>query len=343
MVGCLAMQHFLTNSLNGYRRAKLIRSYCSEPFRLTGGFVLMTTRFSQPSWARQATLHLILASLSLMLISVAYCFLMAKFDGANASLTQSAIWGLSDWGIWLLLSPLLVDEVSRNSRLHLTNRFLLKLAMLATCWMPALAVAIRCLTEWWLGNGQWQSVAVLAYKRLPVYLVLWLLMLAWVLWQKLSAESRQPRTALTSEAAVNDDPLEPEHKTPTRLEPVSPPETLVVYSAKGEQLVRLSDILYLKACGNYMEVAVEGKIFLLRATMKALEQALQQSPLVRCHRSYLVNLNAVQRLEFAQSGNHNLQLSNGDQVPLSKSYRDTVRQQWQQTHQTAQWPLALNQ
>ncbi|WP_337841179.1 LytTR family DNA-binding domain-containing protein [Rheinheimera sp.] len=274
-------------------------------------------------WARHSLLWLSSVSLVLMLSSIAYCYLMASLEGNRASLLTSVIWGLSDWGVWLALSPLLVRELARNQGLQLSNGALVWLAMQSTFWVPLSAVLVRCLAEALLTDNNMNAMLLLAYKRLPLYLGVWLLMLLIVIWQKLLTEG------IAGSHAEGITSAEGKAQPATKASAVQT-NALLVHSSTGELWVGLNEILYLRACGNYMEVKVQNKVYLLRATMKALELALRHSPLVRCHRSYLVNLHRVQTLEYAQSGNHDLLLNNGERLPLSKSFRDKLRQQWQQ-------------
>jgi DNA-binding LytR/AlgR family response regulator len=212
-----------------------------------------------------------------------------------------------------VLIPVLVQQISGNQGLILTDRKRLSLALQATLWMPVAAILLRCAVELLMTDTPYLQVLSLAYKRAPVYLTVWLLMLTYVFWKK----------HLHFNATPAEQPV-PHQTTPAQH------CTLVVHSIHGEHVVRLDEIYYLKACGNYLEVKVQGTVYLMRATMKALESVLAGSALVRCHRSFFVNLSYVLSIEYVATGNHDIVLNSGEKIPVSKSFREQFRAQYRQ-------------
>ena len=96
------------------------------------------------------------------------------------------------------------------------------------------------------------------------------------------------------------------------------------YNSKEQLTVKLIDLLYIEAQDNYVLIYyLEKEIIkksLLRAKMKDLQSALSSKLIVRCHRSYLVNLNNVHRVNKS-SGQMKLHLKYGSkEIPVSKSY-----------------------
>lgn len=67
----------------------------------------------------------------------------------------------------------------------------------------------------------------------------------------------------------------------------------------GGMLVKLrfSDILYLEADANYTNIFTKEKRFVLRAILKDLEQKLADYNFVRIHKSYLINLEAIDAID----------------------------------------------
>lgn len=99
------------------------------------------------------------------------------------------------------------------------------------------------------------------------------------------------------------------------------------------QILRLSvmktNILYVEAADNYVCIFYKKKNgvsrFLLRNTLKALEAYLADVDIVRCHRSYMVNLEYVSVIRRQREGIF-LEMSNPDvpDIPLSPRYSDKV-------------------
>jgi two-component system LytT family response regulator len=88
--------------------------------------------------------------------------------------------------------------------------------------------------------------------------------------------------------------------------------------------VRQEDIDWIDAAGDYMCVHARGETYIMRATMKWLEQELDPSILQRIHRSAIVNVQRVRRLEPHMNGEYFLTLQSGHQLKLSRSYKDKL-------------------
>ena len=65
---------------------------------------------------------------------------------------------------------------------------------------------------------------------------------------------------------------------------------------------------------------VDGRQPLMRTTLARVENDLAGGGFVRTHRSWLVNSRHVAEIAAAGSGDHDLRLSNGAEVPLSRRY-----------------------
>jgi two-component system LytT family response regulator len=91
-------------------------------------------------------------------------------------------------------------------------------------------------------------------------------------------------------------------------------------------LVRVTDIDWLGALGNYVSVHVGTKSWLLRETISAMEQRLAPHGFVRIHRSTLVNIQRVIELRSLRDGEFTVVLGDGTALKLSRSYRDALDQ-----------------
>jgi two-component system, LytTR family, response regulator len=84
-------------------------------------------------------------------------------------------------------------------------------------------------------------------------------------------------------------------------------------------IVPVSKLDYAEAQDDYVALASEGKKHLKQQTISSLESALDPSRFLRIHRSYLVNLERVVRVEPYGKDSHVAVLTNGAQLPVSKS------------------------
>jgi DNA-binding LytR/AlgR family response regulator len=101
-------------------------------------------------------------------------------------------------------------------------------------------------------------------------------------------------------------------------------------NGKDQVSVALDDLLYLESQDNYVAVTwLEGgarRGSLIRSSLKRLEESLEEPLLVRCHRSFIVNLG---RVRGCQGNRHGLKLTleGADRrVPVSRAYTETLLQ-----------------
>jgi two-component system LytT family response regulator len=74
-----------------------------------------------------------------------------------------------------------------------------------------------------------------------------------------------------------------------------------------------------------MCVHAGGETYIMRMTMKKLEQELDASILQRIHRSTIVNVNQVREMQAHINGEYYLTLNCGHTIKLSRSYKDKLR------------------
>ena len=94
----------------------------------------------------------------------------------------------------------------------------------------------------------------------------------------------------------------------------------------GRETIRLdvTTIDWIDAAGDYMCLHADGQTHVLRATMKELEDMLDPLVFQRVHRSTIVNLARVRSLRPHLNGECFLKLQSGQEVKLSRSFRDKV-------------------
>lgn len=90
--------------------------------------------------------------------------------------------------------------------------------------------------------------------------------------------------------------------------------------------IPVADVVWVDAAGDYMCVhCADGETHILRKTMKQLEEELDPKLFVRVHRSVLVNNTAVKKVLTLSSGEYVIQIDNGHEIRVSRSYREKVR------------------
>ncbi len=98
-------------------------------------------------------------------------------------------------------------------------------------------------------------------------------------------------------------------------------DLLLIKKLGREFLVDKNKIEWIEASGNYLNLHVGEDVFPMRATFKSFLAANAHLTFQRVHRSYAVNLNFVDNLTLAKSGDGVIQLSSGKTVKMSRRYK----------------------
>lgn len=105
------------------------------------------------------------------------------------------------------------------------------------------------------------------------------------------------------------------------------PDRFLVKMLGKEFLVRVSDIDWIEAAGNYVTLHVGSKAYMLRETMSGIERRLTESGFARVHRSAIVNLDRVAHIEPFDTGDARAHLTSGQTVSVSRRYRQQLKEQ----------------
>ncbi len=107
---------------------------------------------------------------------------------------------------------------------------------------------------------------------------------------------------------------------------IEPRHSEILPIRQGREIVRVpvASIEWIDAAGDYMCIHAGGNTHILRGTMKDLEQYLDPRLFQRVHRSTIVNLRRVKSLRAHMNGEYFLTLDGGNELKLSRTYRDKV-------------------
>jgi two-component system LytT family response regulator len=81
----------------------------------------------------------------------------------------------------------------------------------------------------------------------------------------------------------------------------------------------MTKIDYVEAQDDYVCYKAEGKRFLKQQTLADVEAALDPSRFVRIHRSYVLNVDRLAKLELYAKDSHAAILRDGTRLPVSRS------------------------
>lgn len=108
------------------------------------------------------------------------------------------------------------------------------------------------------------------------------------------------------------------------VEPIDRPERFLVRKLGSEFLIAARDIEWLEAAENYVNLHVRGHVYPLRSTMSVIQERLDPQRFMRVHRSHIVNVDFLDRIEPLETGDARLVLKDGSRVPCSRRYRGTL-------------------
>ncbi len=100
-----------------------------------------------------------------------------------------------------------------------------------------------------------------------------------------------------------------------------PLDRLVVKSGGSTRFVRVADIDWIEAAGVYANLHIGGKELLYRAALNELADRLDPVRFVRVHRSAIVNIESILRLEPISHGEFEVILKDGSRSRISRTYR----------------------
>jgi len=96
-------------------------------------------------------------------------------------------------------------------------------------------------------------------------------------------------------------------------------ERFVIRDGTRVHIIPAAKVDYLEAQDDYVAVHSGGKTYLKQQTISSLEEALDPSRFIRIHRSYMVNLERVTKMEPYSKGSRVAVLSDGTQLPVSRA------------------------
>jgi two-component system LytT family response regulator len=101
-------------------------------------------------------------------------------------------------------------------------------------------------------------------------------------------------------------------------------ERILVNKGPRFFFVKTAAIAFVSAEEKYVLLHAEDGSFLIRETMRNMEQRLDPQKFARIHRSYIVNIDFIREIQPWSHGDGIVILKTGKELPLSRRYRDRV-------------------
>jgi len=96
-------------------------------------------------------------------------------------------------------------------------------------------------------------------------------------------------------------------------------QRIVIKDGSKIKIIPVHDVQYLEAADDYVKIHTKDGYFLKNKTMNHFEQVLDGQQFVRSHRSYIVNVQQITRIDPYEKDSHVAILRSGVKVPVSRS------------------------
>ncbi len=104
---------------------------------------------------------------------------------------------------------------------------------------------------------------------------------------------------------------------------------LAVSNGRINARVSVEEILYLSTDSPYLSIHCLDRKYLQLLTLKGLLSQLEPRDFVQIHKSTAVNLQFITSYHSRGNGDYDIQLSNGEQLRLSRNYVDNFRKKFE--------------
>lgn len=108
-----------------------------------------------------------------------------------------------------------------------------------------------------------------------------------------------------------------------------PLERIVVKDGPKVTVVHLDRLDWVQAQDDYVLLRTEGKNLLKQQTLASLESQLDSSRFIRIHRSYILNLDRLVRVEQDSKEHREAILRDGTRLPVSRAGYQRLRELWE--------------
>ncbi len=95
-------------------------------------------------------------------------------------------------------------------------------------------------------------------------------------------------------------------------------QKIAVKTDKGSQLIPVSDIVYIIAVNNYSKIVLSNQeTKMIPYTLKEIEKQMRDFNFIRCHKSYLVNIDFIDEIHYKEK--YEIMLINNEEIPVSRA------------------------
>jgi DNA-binding LytR/AlgR family response regulator len=100
----------------------------------------------------------------------------------------------------------------------------------------------------------------------------------------------------------------------------------IAFKANGSIVfLDLAEIVAVQAEGNYVSLRYRPSPYLVREPLSSMAEKLRPYGFIRIHRSVLVNISAVEKLQPLSTGEYRLRVTGGKEYLVTRTYKHNLR------------------
>jgi two-component system, LytTR family, response regulator len=94
---------------------------------------------------------------------------------------------------------------------------------------------------------------------------------------------------------------------------------IVVKKGADIKIIPVEEVYFIEAYDDYVKIFLKDSYYLKKKTMNYYEQVLDENNFVRVHRSFIINLNHLTKIEALEKNNYVAILKNDNRIPISRN------------------------
>jgi two-component system LytT family response regulator len=94
---------------------------------------------------------------------------------------------------------------------------------------------------------------------------------------------------------------------------------IVVKKGSDIRIIPVEEVYYIEAYDDYVKIFLKDNYYLKKKTMNYYEQVLDEASFFRVHRSFIINLNQLTKIEALEKNNYVAILKNDKRIPISRN------------------------
>lgn len=248
-----------------------------------------------------------------MIYGTLHCSLYTNYvNGNRYTLLESFQWNMQQYLLWPPLTYLLFRTLSALNWRDFPRSISMAFALCLGCLL--LTTTYRVGFDLWekSDTNVMSSLVYFGYQQVNT---LSFIVLFWALSYRLGFFDDQTLTDARFLKRKGEEQKKNENDASDKTS-----QPLAVYRGQQEIQISISQIEIICAAGNYMEITCGEDSYLLRSTLKELEQQLPPSQFIRIHRSYIINRDSILTL----NDHNHITMKNGTELPIGQRYKQNI-------------------